>query len=126
VIVGATGMVGGCALRYALDHPAVGTVTAVGRKRLGISHPKLQEVLHQDFADCSALAEALSHKDAAVFCIGRSYRRGVGRGAPQDNRGLHDRVRASSPRQEPRGVVLILKREWRGLDRTKSDFFRTL
>jgi uncharacterized protein YbjT (DUF2867 family) len=70
VIVGATGMVGGYALRYALDHPAVGTVTAVGRKRLGISHPKLQEVLHQDFADCSALAEALSDKDAAVFCLG--------------------------------------------------------
>jgi len=70
VIVGATGMVGGYALRYALDHPAVGTVTAVGRKRLGISHPKLQEVLHQDFADGSALAEALSEKDAAVFCLG--------------------------------------------------------
>jgi uncharacterized protein YbjT (DUF2867 family) len=70
VIVGATGMVGGYALRYALDHPAVGTVTAVGRKRLGISHPKLQEVLHQDFADGSALAEALSDKDAAVFCLG--------------------------------------------------------
>jgi len=63
-------MVGGYALRYALDHPTVGTVTAVGRKRLGIAHPKLQEVLHQDFADCSALAEALSDKDAAVFCLG--------------------------------------------------------
>jgi uncharacterized protein YbjT (DUF2867 family) len=63
-------MVGGYALRYALDHSAVGTVTAVGRKRLGISHPKLQEVLHQDFADCSALAKALSDKDAAVFCLG--------------------------------------------------------
>ena len=70
VIVGATGMVGGYALRYALDHSAVGTVTAVGRKRLGISHPKLQEVLHQDFADCSALTNALSDKDAAVFCLG--------------------------------------------------------
>ena len=45
-------------------------MTAVGRQRLGISHPKLQEVLHQDFADCSALAEALSDKDAAVFCLG--------------------------------------------------------
>jgi len=52
VIVGATGMVGGYTRRDALDHPAVGTVTAVGRKRLGISHPKLEEVLHQDFVDC--------------------------------------------------------------------------
>jgi len=50
--------------------PPSGTVPAVGRKRLGNSHPKLQEVLHQDFADGSALAEALSDKDAAVFCLG--------------------------------------------------------
>ena len=70
VIVGATGMVGGYALRYALDHPAVGTVTAIGRKKLDISHTKLREVLHQDFADCSALADALSGQDAAVFCLG--------------------------------------------------------
>jgi len=70
VIVGATGMVGGYALRYALGSPSVGRATAIGRKRLGISHPKLKEVLHQDFADCSALAETLSGQDAAVFCLG--------------------------------------------------------
>ena len=70
VIVGASGMVGGYALRYALDNPAVGSVTAIGRKKLGIAHPKLKEVLHQDFADCSALAEMLSGQDAAVFCLG--------------------------------------------------------
>jgi uncharacterized protein YbjT (DUF2867 family) len=70
VILGATGMVGGYALSYALDHPAVGLVTAIGRRELGISHPKLKEVLHRDFADCSALADALSDQDAAVFCLG--------------------------------------------------------
>jgi uncharacterized protein YbjT (DUF2867 family) len=70
VIVGATGMVGGYALRYALDHPAVGTVTAIGRRTLGIQHPKLKEVLHRDFADCSPLADTLSDQDAAVFCLG--------------------------------------------------------
>jgi uncharacterized protein YbjT (DUF2867 family) len=70
VIVGATGMVGGYALRYALDHPAVGAVTAIGRKPTGLAHPKLKEVLHQDFSDCSALAGALSDQDAAVFCLG--------------------------------------------------------
>jgi uncharacterized protein YbjT (DUF2867 family) len=70
VIVGATGMVGGYALRYALEHPAVGRATSIGRRKLGISHPKLKEVLHRDFADCSALAEPLSGQDAAVFCLG--------------------------------------------------------
>lgn len=70
VLVGATGMVGGCALRYALDNAAVGTVTAIVRRKLGISHPKLQEVLHRDFANCSSLSQALSGQDAAVFCLG--------------------------------------------------------
>jgi uncharacterized protein YbjT (DUF2867 family) len=71
VIVGATGMVGGYALRFALEHPAVGTVTAIGRRSLGIQHPKLKEVLHQNFADCSPLAATLSDQDAAVFCLGK-------------------------------------------------------
>ena len=70
VIVGATGMVGGYALRYALENAAVASVTAIGRRKLGLSHPKLKEVLHGDFADCSALAEPLSGQDAAVFCLG--------------------------------------------------------
>jgi uncharacterized protein YbjT (DUF2867 family) len=69
-IVGATGMVGGYVLRYALDHPSVGLVTVIGRRKLGISHPRLKEVLHQDFADCTALAGALSDQNAAVFCLG--------------------------------------------------------
>src|ERR1700746_1743580 len=70
VIVGATGMVGGYALRYALDSSVVKTVTSIGRRKLGISHPKLKEVLHQNFADCSPLAEALSNQDAVVYCLG--------------------------------------------------------
>ena len=70
VIVGATGMVGGYALRYALEHPAVAHITAIGRRTLGVSHPKLKEVLHRDFADCSALAETVSSQDAAIFCLG--------------------------------------------------------
>ena len=67
VLVGATGMVGGYAPRYALEHPAVERVTAIGRRILGISHTKLKEVLHPNFGDCSALAASLSHQDAAIF-----------------------------------------------------------
>jgi uncharacterized protein YbjT (DUF2867 family) len=70
VVVGGSGMVGGYALRYALDHPAVESVTAIGRKKLGLSHVKLRQVLHGNFGDCSALAEFLSGQDAAVFCLG--------------------------------------------------------
>ena len=63
-------MVGGYALRYAIENSAVGSVTAIVRRKLGILHPKLQEVLHRDFADCSSLLPALSGQDAAVFCLG--------------------------------------------------------
>jgi nucleoside-diphosphate-sugar epimerase len=70
VLVGATGMVGGYSLCYALEHPAIERVTAIGRRTLGISHAKLNEVLHPNFTDCSALAESLSHQDAAIFCLG--------------------------------------------------------
>jgi len=70
VIVGASGMVGGYALRCAIENPRVGRVTSIGRKKLGMSHPKLTEVLHRDFVDCSVLAETLLGQDAAVFCLG--------------------------------------------------------
>jgi len=70
VIVGASGMVGGYALRYALDTASVGVVTVIGRNKLGLTHPKLKEILHQDFADCSALAQPLKGQDAAIFCLG--------------------------------------------------------
>jgi uncharacterized protein YbjT (DUF2867 family) len=70
VVVGATGMVGGHALRYALDNPDVGAVTVIGRRKTGVAHSKLKEVVHPDFADCSALAGPLTGQDAAIFCLG--------------------------------------------------------
>ena len=70
VIVGASGMVGGSALRYMLEEPAVGGVTSIGRRTLGIPHPRLTELLHSDFADCTPLANALTGLDAAVYCLG--------------------------------------------------------
>jgi uncharacterized protein YbjT (DUF2867 family) len=70
LIVGATGMVGGYALRDALENSAVGSVTSIARRKVDVLHPKLTEVIHRDFADCSALAGVLSDKDAAVYCLG--------------------------------------------------------
>ena len=69
VIVGATGMVGGYALRYALEQPHVGHVTSIGRRNLDLPHSKLTQVLHPDFADCSALAETLRGQDLSLIHI---------------------------------------------------------
>lgn len=43
---------------------------SIGRRKIGISHPKLTEVLRPDFSDCTALAKVLLGQDAAVFCLG--------------------------------------------------------
>jgi hypothetical protein len=45
VLVAATGMIGGRALRYALDHLVVDCVPAFGPPELGVSHCKLDDVL---------------------------------------------------------------------------------
>jgi hypothetical protein len=44
VLVGTTGMVGGCALRYVLDHLTIGCVAAIGLPELGVSHRTLDDV----------------------------------------------------------------------------------
>jgi len=70
ILVGATGMIGGLALRYALEEPAVGSVTTIGRKATSVDHPRLREIFHGDFTDFSALGGELTDVDAALFCLG--------------------------------------------------------
>jgi len=70
IITGATGMVGGCALRICLENPDVSLVTAIGRSRTGINHVRLREVVVDDFTDYSALIDSLKNQDAALYCLG--------------------------------------------------------
>ena len=70
IITGATGMVGGCALRICLENPDVSLVTVMGRRRTGINHTRLREVIVEDFRDYSALEDALESQDVALFCLG--------------------------------------------------------
>lgn len=70
IITGATGMVGGCALRICLENPDVSLVTAIGRSRTGINDARLREVVVDDFTDYSALTGSLKNQDAALYCLG--------------------------------------------------------
>jgi uncharacterized protein YbjT (DUF2867 family) len=70
VILGASGMVGGAALRYALQIPGVERVTSIGRRKIGFAHPKVTEVIHTTFTDCAPLEGVLANQDAAIFCLG--------------------------------------------------------
>lgn len=70
VIIGATGMVGGEALRFALDHPEVAAVTTIGRQPTGLAHPALTELAHADMGDLSGLKDALQGATGLLFCLG--------------------------------------------------------
>ena len=72
IITGATGMVGEGVLHTCLEHPQVASVLIINRKSLGLSHPKLTEVLHADFYDLSAIENQLKGYNACFFCLGVS------------------------------------------------------
>ncbi len=70
IITGTTGMVGEGVLHECLLHPQVETVLVVNRKPCGINHPKLIEIIHQDFYDFSSIKDDLSDYNACYFCLG--------------------------------------------------------
>jgi uncharacterized protein YbjT (DUF2867 family) len=72
ILFGATGMVGQGVLRECLLDPDVTEVLSVGRSPSGVEHPKLREVLHDDFTDFSKIESQLAGYDACFFCLGVS------------------------------------------------------
>ena len=72
IITGATGMVGKGVLLECLDHSEIEEVLIIGRNSAGISHPKLNELLHSDFSDFTAVKGSLQGYDACYYCLGVS------------------------------------------------------
>ena len=72
IITGTTGMVGEGVLHECLNSPKVEAVLIINRKPLGITHPKLKEIIHADFFDFSAIENELSGYNACFFCLGVS------------------------------------------------------
>ena len=72
IITGATGMVGEGVLLECLADARVGRVLLINRKPLGMTHPKLVEIVHKDFFDLSAIQSQLAGYDACCFCLGVS------------------------------------------------------
>jgi len=70
LITGATGMVGSEFLRQALLHDAIGQVTALIRRPLGMQHEKLRSIIHHDFLNYASLAEIFRQHTACVWCLG--------------------------------------------------------
>lgn len=72
ILFGATGMVGQGVLRECLLDGEVASVLAIVRGATGQQHEKLQELVHEDFFDFSAIETKLSGYDACFFCLGVS------------------------------------------------------
>lgn len=72
LLFGATGMVGQGVLRECLLDPDVSQVLSIVRTASGETHEKLQEIIHGDFLDYSAIEGQLSGLDACFFCLGVS------------------------------------------------------
>lgn len=70
VIIGATGMVGGLALKMCLENPDITRVTVIGRRPTGLNDAKLKEMIIDDFADVASIKDDLSNQHAALYCLG--------------------------------------------------------
>lgn len=113
-IAGASGLVGAETLRCLLDDAAITTVAAVSRRPLGISHPRLSEVL-VDFAAVSrdpdgAIADgplrAAPSPDVAISCLGTTIKKA---GSPEAFRAIdHDAVIAFAKAAKLRGARTFL------------------
>jgi len=65
-------MVGEGVLHECLLHPDVEAILVISRKPCGVSHPKLKEIIHQDFFDFSPIESQLGGYQACFFCLGVS------------------------------------------------------
>jgi len=72
IITGTTGMVGEGVLHECLLNPLVEAVLIINRKSLGITHPKLTEIIHTDFYDLLPIEKYLVGYNACYFCLGVS------------------------------------------------------
>jgi uncharacterized protein YbjT (DUF2867 family) len=86
-------MVGGGVLRECLLAPDVTEVLSVVRKPSGQKHPKLHELVHDDFFDFTSIAGRLSGYDACFWCLGATS---VGKTEAEYTRVTYDIVVAAA------------------------------
>ncbi len=65
-------MVGESVLLECLKHPDVESVLVIGRRPCTVTHPRLTEILHQDFFNYSDIENRLHGYNACFFCLGVS------------------------------------------------------
>ena len=72
IVTGASGMVGKGVLIECLENNEITQVLSIGRKTLGMNHPKLKEMIHKDFSEFDSVKDELKGYDACFHCMGVS------------------------------------------------------
>lgn len=72
IITGTTGMVGKGVLLECLDSPEVESVLILNRSPLGMKHPKLKEIIPENFYKLATIENELKGYNACFFCLGIS------------------------------------------------------
>lgn len=72
IITGSTGMVGRGVLLECLEDDRIENVLLLNRHPLDVKHPKIKELLVQDFFDWTGFLEQLKGYQACFFCLGIS------------------------------------------------------
>ena len=70
ILTGASGMIGGIILKLALEHADVHEVVSLARRPSGINHPKLNEVILEDFTQLDSDATFWKNVYVGYYCIG--------------------------------------------------------
>ena len=65
-------MVGEGVMHECLNHPQVEAVLVINRRATGKVHPKLREIIHEDFFNLSSVEKNLAGYNACFFCLGVS------------------------------------------------------
>jgi len=72
IVTGATGMVGEGVLHECALSDDVEEILVLTRKPSGYLHPKVKEIIHNDFFNLTPLEEKLKGYNACFFCLGVS------------------------------------------------------
>ncbi|MDE0871172.1 MAG: epimerase [Flavobacteriales bacterium] len=72
MITGASGMVGKSVLLESLENPLIEKLLLINRKKLNINHPKIEEIILEEFINIETLRNQLKDYDACFFCMGVS------------------------------------------------------
>jgi nucleoside-diphosphate-sugar epimerase len=70
ILTGSTGMIGNLILQQCLASKDVSKITSIVRKSTGVTHPKLQEIIHTNFLNFSDVEQYFVDQDICFFCLG--------------------------------------------------------